>query len=77
MSTYIFALSLLLCAAKRKVVSTIVRALLLTVVTHLTRTSSVDTSLLSKTEHTTHCPWKGDAAYYSINLDSKSSMMFV
>ncbi|CZS96781.1 related to DUF427 domain protein [Rhynchosporium agropyri] len=31
--------------------------------------SSVDTSLLSKTDHTTHCPWKGDAAYYNINLD--------
>lgn len=29
-------------------------------------------SMLSKTDHTTHCPWKGDAAYYTINLDSKS-----
>ncbi|KAL2065683.1 hypothetical protein VTL71DRAFT_3353 [Oculimacula yallundae] len=31
--------------------------------------SSVDMSMLSKTEHTTHCPWKGDAAYYNIKLD--------
>lgn len=35
--------------------------------------SSVDMSFLSKTDHSTHCPWKGDAAYYSINLDSESS----
>jgi uncharacterized protein (DUF427 family) len=26
---------------------------------------------LSKTDHSTHCPWKGDAAYYNINLDSE------
>ncbi|TVY33574.1 Non-structural maintenance of chromosomes element-like protein [Lachnellula occidentalis] len=31
--------------------------------------SSVNQSYLSKTDHSTHCPWKGDAAYYSINLD--------
>jgi len=33
--------------------------------------SSVNMSMLSKTDHTTVCPWKGDAAYYSINLDSE------
>ncbi|KAH6671964.1 hypothetical protein B0J14DRAFT_594842 [Halenospora varia] len=31
--------------------------------------SSVNMSYLSKTDHSTHCPWKGDASYYSINLD--------
>jgi len=31
--------------------------------------SSVNTELLSKTKLTTHCPWKGEASYYSINLD--------
>ncbi|TVY32236.1 hypothetical protein LSUB1_G007266 [Lachnellula subtilissima] len=31
--------------------------------------SSINQSYLSKTDHSTHCPWKGDAAYYSINLD--------
>ncbi|OWP00075.1 hypothetical protein B2J93_8646 [Marssonina coronariae] len=31
--------------------------------------SSVEMSCLSKTDHSTHCPWKGDASYYSINLD--------
>ncbi|KAM3071597.1 hypothetical protein ACMFMG_009473 [Clarireedia jacksonii] len=31
--------------------------------------SSVNQSMLSKTDHSTHCPWKGDASYYTINLD--------
>jgi len=31
--------------------------------------SSVNMAMLSKTDHTTHCPWKGDASYYSISLD--------
>ncbi|KAH8667630.1 hypothetical protein BGZ60DRAFT_409662 [Tricladium varicosporioides] len=31
--------------------------------------SSVNMSYMSKTDHSTHCPWKGDASYYSINLD--------
>jgi len=26
----------------------------------------VDTSLLERTEHSTYCPYKGDASYYSI-----------
>jgi uncharacterized protein (DUF427 family) len=26
----------------------------------------VDQSLLRRTEHTTHCPYKGDASYYSV-----------
>jgi len=32
---------------------------------------------LSKTDHSTHCPWKGDAAYYSINLDSASNSLAI
>jgi uncharacterized protein (DUF427 family) len=28
----------------------------------------VDMSLLERTEHTTYCPYKGDASYYSIPL---------
>jgi len=31
--------------------------------------SSVDQSILSKTQTTTHCPWKGDAAYYTLNIE--------
>ncbi|KAH8601600.1 hypothetical protein B0O99DRAFT_648285 [Bisporella sp. PMI_857] len=31
--------------------------------------SSVNTSFLSKTDHSTHCPWKGDASYYTINVE--------
>lgn len=32
-------------------------------------------SYLSKTDHVTSCPWKGDASYYSINLDSMSCFL--
>ncbi|KUJ07435.1 DUF427-domain-containing protein [Mollisia scopiformis] len=31
--------------------------------------SSVNMAMLTKTDYTTKCPWKGDASYYSINLD--------
>ncbi|HEY1543990.1 MAG TPA: DUF427 domain-containing protein [Xanthobacteraceae bacterium] len=30
-----------------------------------------DMSLLARTEHHTHCPYKGDASYYSIHADGK------
>lgn len=33
--------------------------------------ASVKTDYLSKTDHSTHCPWKGDASYYSIHADGK------
>lgn len=33
--------------------------------------ASVKSDYLSKTEHSTHCPWKGDASYYSIHADGK------
>lgn len=32
---------------------------------------SVKTDFLSKTDHSTHCPWKGDASYYSIHVDGQ------
>lgn len=35
--------------------------------------SSVDQSVLTKTSTTTHCPWKGDASYYSINVDGQNT----
>ena len=36
------------------------------------RYSSVDKSLLTATEHSTTCPWKGKASYYTISVDGKS-----
>ncbi|KAK6603602.1 DUF427 domain protein [Botrytis cinerea] len=32
-------------------------------------TCSVKQAMLSKTDHSTHCPWKGDASYYTITFD--------
>ena len=31
----------------------------------------VDKNLLTKTAHSTHCPYKGDASYYSISAGGK------
>ena len=31
----------------------------------------VETGFLSKTEKTTHCPYKGDASYYSMFIDGE------
>ena len=33
--------------------------------------ADVDMSLLTRTQHHTHCPYKGDASYYSINVDGR------
>jgi uncharacterized protein (DUF427 family) len=33
--------------------------------------ADVDQSLLSKTTNSTHCPYKGDASYYSIKVGDK------
>ncbi|ETR75763.1 hypothetical protein X566_24130 [Afipia sp. P52-10] len=30
-----------------------------------------DMSLLTPTDHTTHCPYKGDASYFTIAIDGK------
>ena len=32
----------------------------------------VDMDLLRRTDHSTHCPFKGDAAYYAIHAEGKS-----
>ena len=34
--------------------------------------ADADMSLLTRTAHKTHCPYKGDAAYYSISADGRS-----
>ena len=33
--------------------------------------ADVDMSLLTRTQHTSHCPYKGDASYYSISVDGR------
>ena len=30
---------------------------------------SVDPDVLKPTDHTSHCPWKGDANYYTLQVD--------
>lgn len=35
--------------------------------------ADVDMSLLSRTQHSTHCPYKGDASYYSINAGARAA----
>jgi uncharacterized protein (DUF427 family) len=35
--------------------------------------SDVDMGALERTSHSTHCPYKGDASYYSINVDGKDA----
>ena len=33
----------------------------------------VDDSVLVPSDRTTHCPWKGDASYYSLEVDGKTN----
>ena len=35
--------------------------------------ADADMSLLTRTTHKTHCPYKGDASYYSIAADGRSA----
>lgn len=35
--------------------------------------SSVVDGVLEPTDHSTHCPWKGDAAYYDVVVDGERS----
>jgi|SRR6187401_3490861 uncharacterized protein (DUF427 family) len=35
--------------------------------------ADVDMSLLTRTTNSSHCPYKGDASYYSINADGRTS----
>ncbi len=33
---------------------------------------SVNMEFFSLTEHSTHCPWKGDSSYYDITVDGST-----
>ncbi|KAI1845758.1 hypothetical protein JX265_000063 [Neoarthrinium moseri] len=33
--------------------------------------SSIKSEFFSKTDHSTHCPWKGDASYYTLKVGDK------
>ena len=35
--------------------------------------SDTDMSLLAPTDHRTHCPYKGDASYFTITVDGRSA----
>ena len=35
--------------------------------------ADADMRLLERTDHTSHCPYKGDASYFSIVVDGKNS----
>ncbi|MFE0026634.1 DUF427 domain-containing protein [Amycolatopsis sp. NPDC059021] len=39
---------------------------------HYIPREDVDFGVLERTEHTTYCPYKGDAAYYSFSADGES-----
>lgn len=34
----------------------------------------VEMSLLGRTDHQSHCPYKGDAAYYSVQVDGREAL---
>ena len=40
---------------------------------HYIPREDVDMTQLSRTAHETHCPYKGDASYYSIVVDGKTA----
>jgi uncharacterized protein (DUF427 family) len=42
-------------------------------VVHYVPRADVDMSALLRTDHATHCPYKGDAAYYSIVTEGQGS----
>ena len=42
-------------------------------VVHYIPREDVDMTALSRTDHATHCPYKGDAAYYSLEVDGRTS----
>lgn len=35
--------------------------------------ADADMSLLTRTAHKTHCPYKGDAAYYTVTVDGRTA----
>ncbi len=42
-------------------------------IVHYIPRGDVDMSALKRTEHSTHCPYKGDAAYWTIDVDGKTA----
>lgn len=42
-------------------------------VVHYIPREDVDMSILRRTDHSTHCPYKGDAAYYTIETSDGAS----
>ncbi len=36
--------------------------------------SSITEGVLTRTDHSTHCPWKGDASYYTIAVDGQENV---
>jgi uncharacterized protein (DUF427 family) len=40
---------------------------------HYVPRKDVDMTLLRRTDHSSHCPYKGDAAYFSIDANGRSS----
>ena len=40
---------------------------------HYVPREDADMTLLARTAHSTHCPYKGDASYYSIVTDGKTA----
>ena len=41
-------------------------------VVHYIPRADVDMRTLQRTDHSTHCPYKGDAAYWTIDVDGKT-----
>jgi uncharacterized protein (DUF427 family) len=39
---------------------------------HYIPREDTDMALLSRTAHATHCPYKGDASYYSVTVDGRT-----
>jgi uncharacterized protein (DUF427 family) len=40
---------------------------------HYVPRDDADMALLTRTAHKTHCPYKGDAAYYTVTADGRSA----
>ena len=40
---------------------------------HYFPVAAVDPAVLRPSSYSTHCPWKGDAAYYSLEVDGKTN----
>lgn len=60
-----------------RIVADTMRALTLTeaslAAVHYIPREDVDMALLVRTAHATHCPYKGDAAYFSLQVDGRVS----